>query len=168
VNLRALLAVPSLLVLAGLTVPAAAPVGQDTVCGSVVRYASMRSDEVNLRTGPGVRHPVDWVFTAKDLPVAVTAEYDNWRRICDWEGTIGWVHKAMLSGARTVVLTGELRTLRRDPTAQAPAVVRAEPGVVGELLRCDEGWCRLDVRGYRGWLARDEFWGVSPDEKAVE
>ena len=39
------------------------------------------------------------------------------------------------------------------------------PGVIPELLKCDGPWCRLEIRGYRGWLKRDEFYGVYPSEK---
>ena len=44
---------------------------------STPRFAALRSDEVNVRTGPGVRYPIDWVFTRKTLPVQITAEVDT-------------------------------------------------------------------------------------------
>lgn len=133
----------------------------------VPRFVSLRSDEVNVRTGPGMRYPVEWVFLRKDIPVEITAEYDTWRRIRDWEGAEGWVHQSMLSGRRSVVVTGEVRSLRRSPALGSPSVARVEPGVVGNLNRCREAWCEIDVRGYEGWLERGEFWGVYPGE-AVE
>src|SRR5579862_3380664 len=79
------------------------------------RFASLRSDEVNLRSGPGVRYPVDWIYTRRDLPVEVIAEFDTWRKIRDWQGTEGWVHQSFLSARRMVVVTGERRRLRADP-----------------------------------------------------
>ena len=44
------------------------------------------------------------------------------------------------------------------------AVAELDPGVIGKLLECDGAWCRLNVKGYEGWLLRTEFWGVFPDE----
>ena len=32
------------------------------------RFVSLRAGEVNLRTGPGVQYPVDWVYLRKNLP----------------------------------------------------------------------------------------------------
>ena len=52
----------------------------------IPRFASLRSDEVNVRTGPGTRYPVDWVFKRKSMPVEIVAEYENWRKIRDWQG----------------------------------------------------------------------------------
>ena len=34
------------------------------------------------------------------MPVEVIAEYDTWRKIRDWQGTVGWVHQSMLDGGR--------------------------------------------------------------------
>lgn len=131
----------------------------------IPRFVSLRADEVNLRTGPGVRYPVDWVMQRRSLPVEVVAEFEAWRKIRDKEGAEGWVNKAMLSGRRTVLIIGEIRTIRRSRSADAPAVARAEPGVVARLVKCDDGWCKVEVDGHEGWLQRDEVWGLYPDEK---
>jgi SH3-like domain-containing protein len=133
------------------------------------RYDSLQADEVNLRTGPGVRYPIEWVFQRRGLPVEVIQSFDTWRKIRDWEGTEGWVHQTMLWGQRFAVVVGELRTLRREPAPDAAPVAHVEPGVIGELLHCaaGEAWCRMQIAGHEGWLKRNEIWGVYPDE-AVE
>src|SRR5271165_7115035 len=78
------------------------------------RFVSLRSDEVNLRTGPGARYPVDWIYTRRDLPVEVIAEFEAWRKIRDWQGAEGWVHQSMLAARRMIVVTGQQRRLRAD------------------------------------------------------
>jgi SH3-like domain-containing protein len=128
------------------------------------RFVSLRSNEVNLRTGPGTTYPVDWVYVRRGLPVEVVAEFDVWRKIRDWQGTLGWVHQSMLDGRRTVLIAGAERILHREPVAGSPAVARLATGVIGRLLECDGAWCQLAIEAYRGWLRRDEFWGVYPDE----
>lgn len=128
------------------------------------RFVSLRSNEVNLRTGPGIAYPVEWVYQRRRLPVEVIAEFDTWRKIRDWQGTVGWVHQSMLDGRRTARVMDTERLLRRSPDDDAPAVARLEPGVIGELLACGPEWCRLDVKGYRGWLRRGEFWGAYEGE----
>ena len=132
--------------------------------GEVPRYVSLRADEVNVRTGPGVRYPVKWVFVRKSMPVEVIADYDTWRKIRDWEGAEGWVHRAMLSSKRHVITVGELSTLRRDPTEDSRAVAKLEDGVVAELNECDATWCNLSVGGYDGWLKRETLWGLKRGE----
>jgi SH3-like domain-containing protein len=131
----------------------------------VPRFVTLRSDKVNVRTGPGAQYPVEWVFERKGMPVEVVAEHDTYRKVRDIEGTEGWVYQGLLSARRGIIVTGERRTLRREPQAAAPAVAIAEPDVVGQLLHCNDAWCRVDIDGYRGWLTRGEFWGVYKDEK---
>lgn len=130
----------------------------------IPRFVSLRSDEVNLRTGPGTTYPVDWVYVRRGLPVEVIAEFDVWRRIRDWQNTIGWVHQSMLDGRRTVLIVGGDRILLQNPTDSAPPVARLAPGVIARLLECDGHWCRIDADGYRGWLKREDFWGSYPEE----
>jgi SH3-like domain-containing protein len=127
-------------------------------------FASLRADTVNLRTGPGERYPIEWVYKRKGLPVEVTAQVDVWRRVRDADGTEGWVQERMLAASRSVVVTGAPRTLRADPDAAAAAVARAEPGVIARLLECKGPWCRVETQGLKGWLPRAEMWGVTRDE----
>lgn len=132
--------------------------------GNLPRFVSLRSDEVNLRTGPGVRYPVEWVLQRRYMPVEVLAEFENWRKIRDWQGTEGWVHQSMLSGRRYAIVQGDLRVIRRQADPNSPAVARLEPGVVAQIVECKDQWCRLDANGFKGWLPRSEFWGVYANE----
>lgn len=129
------------------------------------RFASLRADEVNLRAGPGKEYPVEWVFRRAALPVEIVAEYDQWRKIRDIDGTEGWVHRSLLSGARTVTVTGGIRELRQGPGEAEPLVARAEPGVLASLIACEAGWCRIEARGYTGWLPAAHLWGLYPYER---
>lgn len=129
------------------------------------RFASLRAGKVNLRAGPGVRYPVEWVYQRRGLPVMITAEFNAWRKIRDWRGTVGWIHRSMLTGKRAVIVTGRELVLRRNPAAEAPAVARAAPGVIAQLLSCDGGWCRIQAGGIRGWGLRDQLWGTLENEK---
>ncbi len=131
---------------------------------SVQRFVSLRADEVNVRVGPGVRYPVKWVFVRKSMPVEVIAEFDTWRKIRDWEGAEGWVHRAMLSPRRSLIVTAKLKTLRRRPSREAPAVARLAAGTVAKIDRCDVDWCRVTVRGYTGWIERSGVWGLKEGE----
>lgn len=131
-------------------------------------FATLRADAVNLRTGPGERYPVEWVYQKKGLPVEVTAQFDVWRRVRDSQGTVGWVHERMLTQRRSVLITGGLRTLRVKPDASAAAVAQAEPGVIARLVECKDAWCRIETNGIKGWLPRSEMWGVYPDETVAE
>ena len=130
------------------------------------RFASLKTDEVNLRTGPGLRYPIDWIYKRRDLPVEIQREFELWRLISDQEGVKGWVHQATLVGRRTFVVTGVEQTMRADAQDSAAAVARLKPGVIGRVRACEANaaWCQVQVGDYRGWLKRDQFWGSYPGE----
>jgi SH3-like domain-containing protein len=153
-------------------VPAAPPppkfdATKGTVTGAPLpRWASLRSDQVNLRRGPGTRYPIDWEYHRRDLPVQIEREFEVWRLVQDQDGIKGWVHEATLSGRRGFIVTGAERVLRDNAADNAAPVARLKPGVVGRIRHCDvaSAWCEVQVADYRGWLKRDEFWGTSPGE----
>ncbi len=130
------------------------------------RFVSLRADQVNMRSGPGKRYPVVWIYSKRGIPVEVVAEYGHWRKIRDPEGSEGWVHQNMLSGSRALITTGKAHFLRADPDADGRPIAQINPGVIGRLLTCPRGvdYCRVDTGGYLGWLPRDAFWGVYREE----
>lgn len=131
----------------------------------VPRFVSLRSDEANLRTGPGTNYPVEWVYVRRHMPVEIIAEFDTWRKIRDWQGTEGWVHQSLLEGERTGIVTdAAVQDVLSDPRSDARIVARLEPGVIVRLAMCGPDWCRVAVAGFEGWLRRGTFWGVFPDE----
>ena len=132
----------------------------------IPRFVSLRTDPINLRTGPGVRYPVDWVYVRRRLPVEVIAEFDTWRQIRDPDGAEGWVHQTMLSGRRTAVIKTASAALRREGTDTADTIATVEKGVIINVQRCPAGtdYCRAEAGGIQGWLKRDQVWGVYPTE----
>jgi SH3-like domain-containing protein len=128
------------------------------------RFAVLTRDEVNVRTGPGERYPIDWVFTRKYMPVQIVGEYEHWRKVRDFEGTEGWVHKAMLSGQKAVMFIKGGFMLRRDASYNAPPVAKVEPTVTGAVEKCADGWCLVEVGGFKGWAQHDYLWGIEIDE----
>lgn len=134
------------------------------------RFASLRSSKVNIHVGPSLDFPIEWTFQRQGLPVEIIAEFDTWRQIRDMQGTVGWVHKSLLIGKRTAIIINvnrekinrELR-VRADP--RAAVVARLEVGVIGKVKQCKNDWCRLEVKGYDGWIERKHIWGVYTNEE---
>jgi SH3-like domain-containing protein len=130
----------------------------------IPRFASLRSDEVNVRTGPGTRYPIDWVFKRKMMPVEIVAEYENYRKIRDWQGAGGWVHQSLLTGKRGFVVASKEADVFRTPSPSAEVVAKLEPEVTGEIRSCQGDWCRVTAQGISGWVTRTEIWGVYKSE----
>ncbi len=129
------------------------------------RYVSLKGSEGNARRGPGLTHRIDWVFTRAGMPLMITAEFENWRRVEDQEGAGGWVHYSLLSGVRSVLVTLDMAELRDAPSEDATVVAQAEMGVIGRVQACTPDWCRVALDGQRGWVQKTALWGIKPDEQ---
>jgi SH3-like domain-containing protein len=130
------------------------------------RFASLRADLANVRSGPGPRYPIEWVFQRKGMPVEIVAEYENYRKIRDWQGAGGWVHSSLLTGKRSFIIPAKPASLHKTPAKAAEVVAKLEPEVTGEIRSCSGDWCRVRVSssGVTGWLERTAFWGVYKSE----
>ena len=123
-------------------------------------WASIASEEVNMRTGPSERYPIEWTYYRDGMPIKVIRFHQGWRYVEEHDGTRGWMYAELLSRQRTALVVGEgLAPMRGGRSESAELWWNLEPGVVGELGDCLEGWCNLNVEGRRGWVQADRLWG---------
>ncbi len=130
----------------------------------IPRYVSLKATKANVRRGPSLTHRIDWIFKRRDMPLVVTAEHGNWGRVQDRDGAGGWVHYAMISGNRTVIVQADMLPLNMRPEPNTPMVAQLELGVVANLGKCQAEWCHIAVGGYKGWARKADIWGVGADE----
>ena len=181
--MRARLANSLAALLLGVLVAGAAPASaQESGFGPVTklplpRYASLKTDRVNLREGPSKDHRTLWVFQRAGLPVEIVGEFETWGRIRDSEGTEGWVLHSLLSGRRTAIVNAgpdkgaekAAISLRAKADEGAEDEARLQTGVIGSVKKCTGQWCRLIVslptkRDVDGYIRQNRLWGVYPNE----
>ena len=159
---RALLAAAALG--AGVLAAAAAPAPErPTPSGlPVPRYVSLKFDKVNARSGPGDDHRLLWIYRVRHLPVQVVAETAEWRRVCDPDGQLAWVHKRTTDGRRTTInTTAQPQPLFRRPKPTSRVVAYLKPNAMAALVRCDKGWCKVRADEDTGWVPSGELWGTA-------
>ncbi|MES2215530.1 MAG: SH3 domain-containing protein [Pseudomonadota bacterium] len=129
------------------------------------RFAITKSNEVNARTGPGVRYPTEWIFIKKGEPLEITAEFEQWRYVRDITGDVGWVHSSVLSGKRSVVILGtQPQNLHYTQDQTSRVVATLEPNLRCQLKSCKINACKLKCSSYVGWVPHKYLWGVKQGE----
>jgi SH3-like domain-containing protein len=135
----------------------------------IPRFVSLKSDRVNARSGPNKDQDVRWVYTHAGMPVEITAEFENWRRIRDWEGAEGWVYHSLLSGRRTATVVPkskeELVPLFEIADVKSPIAAHLQSGVLGAIKSCNGTWCQFSGKGFDGFIRQERLWGAYPNEK---
>jgi SH3-like domain-containing protein len=131
----------------------------------IPRFVSLKSNTAMMRTGPDdQRFPIQWEYKRRGLPMEVLREYGIWRQVRDPEGTIGWMNKSLLTGERTAMVMGEVRTLYTSPDLQSRIAWRIENGTVVNITLCENVWCRVSNAGRSGYILRSQLWGTYPNE----
>jgi SH3-like domain-containing protein len=156
--------------LALLLTAGAAWAGSDTTSSlPVPRFVSIKADRVNVRGGPDKDHDVSYIYTRVGWPVEITAEFEDWRRIRDSDGTEGWVYHSLLSGKRTAVVQMKAKTdlaqLYGKPDDKSGVTAQLQVGVLATVKHCTGTWCEISGDGFEGWVQQNELWGVYPNEK---
>jgi len=126
----------------------------------IPRYVSLKVKEANARRGPSLSHKIDWIYKRKNMPLEIYAEYENWRRVRDFEGLGGWVHYTLLSGIRFVLVKNELLEMRLLPSIDAQVIAKIPQHNIATLDKCTQDWCRITDDGYKGWVPKSGIWGV--------
>jgi len=137
--------------------------GRPTPSGlPVPRYVSLKFDEVNARGGPGDDYKLQWVYRTRGLPLQVIAETRDWRRVCDPEGGVAWVHRRTVDAPRTVMrVKPEPLPLSRSPRTDSVPVAVLGGRSLAPLDVCRAGWCQIEVQKRKGWVKEGEVWGAS-------
>ncbi|MEO9458330.1 MAG: SH3 domain-containing protein [Lentilitoribacter sp.] len=138
----------------------------------IPRFVSLKAKRVNMRVGPGQSYKVSWLYTKSSIPMEIIQEYDNWRRVRDFEGTEGWVFHSLLSGERSAVAAPWMRgkspvsyiNVYAQATQNSAVKAKLEPGVIAKIEQCNGEWCEISIDKVDGWASQEELWGVYPKE----
>ncbi len=155
----------ALVIGAGVTAGATAtmPDGRPTPTGlEVPRWVSLKSSEVRARQGPGLDYRILWEYRAAGLPVQVIAETREWRKICDPENGVAWIHRSVASGRRGAFnATMDEVPIRARPDEEAAIKARFSGRSLVSLDECKDGWCRVRAQKLRGWVKADSVFGAA-------
>lgn len=129
-------------------------------------FASLRSNETNIRSGPGANYPIKFTFKLRNLPVKIVSEYDNWCEIEDYEGSRGWVAQNLITKKRHLMTFSKKNIIdihtKKNETSKV--IFHLENYVIGEYLKCEESWCALKINDEKGWILSSDLYGVDNSE----
>lgn len=123
-------------------------------------WVSTSKDKANMRVGPGRDYRISWTYVRKDVPLKVLRVLGSWRLVEDKDGARGWLLQQFLKRERAGIVTGSITGLRENKDGSGRILWRVEPGVIGKLGECGDGWCAFDVSGRKGFIRAASVWGA--------
>ena len=122
------------------------------------KYASIKKEKTYSRHNASFDAPLEWIYQKKNLPILIIRERDNWREIRDIDGDISWMHVSMISNKRTFINREDQNLLKYKNNNIVNAIVKK--GVVGKIINCDEIFCKVKIKNYKGWIEKKYLWGI--------
>ena len=131
----------------------------------IPRFVSLKSDNSNLRVGPGENYPIKLRYIISDTPVEIIDEYKNWRKIKDYEENEGWMHKSLIKGKRfAIVNTPYQEGLQVFNKPKGNNIGKFGKRNILEVKTCLMNWCKIKYRENTGWVNKLNLWGVYEKE----
>ena len=131
----------------------------------IPRYVSLKSDDANIRVGPSKNYPIEIKYIKKNYPLKVLDEYEEWRKVEDFNRNIGWIHKSLISGIRTgIVLSNDNKNISILNTLDGNVIGEIGNGNIVFLEKCKIDWCLVSLDNYEGWMDKNYIWGVKEKE----
>ena len=141
-----------------------ADIGKETGL-EIPRYVSLKSNDANIRVGPSKNYPIEIKYIKKNYPLKVLEEYEDWRKVEDFQKNFGWIHKSLISGNRTgIVLSNDNKTIKLLNTLDGNVIGEIGKGNIVFLEKCKIDLCLVSSRNYKGWIDKKYIWGVKEKE----
>lgn len=128
------------------------------------RFVSLADDLAYGRVGPGRSYPIEYVYTAENMPLEVIDEYESYRKVRDWQGSELWIFRPRLTNQRYLRIQIERTPLYQRADATAPVRAHLAEGVYGRIRQCDPNWCQIEVDRVRGWVQTGAVYGTYEGE----
>jgi SH3-like domain-containing protein len=128
---------------------------------AAAEFRSVGERAAILYDAPSTR--ADRLFVASRFyPFEVLVKLDQWTKVRDVNGEVGWIENRALGDRRTVVVTVALADVRAAPSADAPLVFEAYKQVVLDVVDAPaNGWLKVRHRdGQEGFVRVAHVWGA--------
>ena len=141
-----------------------AEIGKETGL-EIPRYISLKSNDTNVRVGPSINYPITIKFIVKNYPLMIIEEYDDWRKVVDFNNKVGWVHKSLISGNRTGIILSQKDDFVEVSNINNGSIIgKLGKGNVIDVIKCKIKWCLISFYNHKGWVNKKNIWGVKDKE----
>ena len=123
-------------------------------------YMSLKNNKVNVRYGPGLDYPIKFIFNKKNYPVEIIDQKENFRKILDIKKNSGWIHRSQLKKNSSFITLNSV-ILFSDSTKFSRPIAKLEAGRLLNKKKCKMNWCKVQTEKYKGWVLKENLWGLN-------
>jgi SH3-like domain-containing protein len=122
------------------------------------KFLYLKKNKTNVRYGPGLDHPIKYIYRKINLPVKQIDKKENWRRVLFLDNNSGWIHWSQLKPSNSVIAK-EDKLLFKKPSNFSEPIAKLEKGRLLVVKKCEKNWCNITTDKYIGWVKIKNIWG---------
>jgi SH3-like domain-containing protein len=128
------------------------------------QFVYIKSNNVNLRNGPGQNYRAIANYTKMFMPFEVVYKVNEWYMLKAYDGNIGWIKSNMIGAKNRYIIAKNDSILcfnhTNDKCKNIVTFVKKES--IGRLKKCSNKKCRVIFNGkYSGWIDYQDIFGVN-------
>ena len=126
-----------------------------------IDYASVTRNAILFETSSLQARKLAIIHPGTPVEVVVTSPDLQWVKVRDPSGAMSWIEGNALGKQRTVLVTADQATVRREADAASPVAFEVVRDLVLEFVSvAPGGWVRVrHADGAEGYLRITEVWG---------
>ena len=126
-------------------------------------FKSLKSDDANMRVGPGKRFEILWNFKKPGLPVKILKKFEQWYEVETPDGSIGWMWGKLLSNKKKTVLFKKDDNIYNKDNSESDIIANVNKNAILKLHYCRDKWCKVESKKHKvkGYVKIDNIWGTN-------
>jgi len=121
-------------------------------------FLSLKKNKVNVRYGPSFDFPIKYIYKKINIPIKQIDKKENFRRIIDIKKNSGWIHISQLKKVNSAIVL-EDKILFKKPSFFSKPIAKVQKGRLLVIQKCEEEWCRVKTKDFKGWVNKVNLWG---------
>ena len=127
-------------------------------------FKAIKSDNANMRVGPGKRFEILWNFKKPGLPIKIHKKFEQWYQIETPDGSIGWMRNNLISYKEKTIIFIKNAKIYKDKNIESKIIANVDKNSILKIHYCKNEWCKVESKKYNiiGFVQnnKNSMWGA--------
>ncbi len=127
-------------------------------------FKAIKSDNANMRVGPGKRFEILWNFKKPGLPIKIHKKFEQWYQIETPDGSIGWMRNNLISYKEKTIIFIKNAKIYKDKNIESKIIANVDKNSILKIHYCKNEWCKVESKEYNiiGFVQnnKNSMWGA--------
>ncbi len=127
-----------------------------------IKFLSIKSDKVNMRTGPNNRYDIKFVYIKKYLPFKIVGSFEEWYFAEDPFGEKGWIKKNLFfnSKKQNFAFVSSENGIFCYNSPSKTSKIKIDNFYILKIHSCKNDFCFIKLDKKKFCCEKKDLWGI--------